>query len=302
MSNVIVAGAGGFLGKALVDALIEKGYSIVSLETHQDDELMRKTKCICVSGMSDVEIAANLSEEYDCFFDLAWVGTSGNMRADYNVQLKNIKLTCDYVKIVASIKCKRFIYFSSINEIETYEYFQSENICPVGGYIYGCGKLAARIMAETVAGMNGIEFIPVIITNIYGKGERSKRLIYTSIKKLLQGEHCSFTAGYQNYDFIYISDAINSIIAIAEKGIAFNSYYIGSGNPRPLREYLLTIGKIVAPNAKLGFGDIPFCGANVDYGQFDLKKVERDTGYVNTVSFEEGIRITAEYIKNEDID
>lgn len=43
-------------------------------------------------------------------------------------------------------------------------------------------------------------------------------MIYTSINKLVHKEHCSFTAGYQTYDFIYITDAINSIIAVAEKG------------------------------------------------------------------------------------
>ena len=108
------------------------------------------------------------------------------------------------------------VYASSINEMETYEYLQSDDIEPAGGYIYGTGKLAAHLMGETVAKINGIEFIPVIITNIYGVGEKSARMIYTSINKLVHKEHCSFTAGYQTYDFIYITDAINSIIAVAE--------------------------------------------------------------------------------------
>lgn len=42
-------------------------------------------------------------------------------------------------------------------------------------------------------------------------------MIYTAIRKLIHKEHCSFTAGYQTYDFIYITDAINAIIAVAEK-------------------------------------------------------------------------------------
>lgn len=42
-------------------------------------------------------------------------------------------------------------------------------------------------------------------------------MIYTAIRKLIHKEHCAFTAGYQTYDFIYITDAINAIIAVAEK-------------------------------------------------------------------------------------
>ena len=302
MENVIVTGANGFIGKTLVDALLEKGYHVVALDIRFDDVLEDEDRVTWVSVMNK-EVATLADEiphqEYRCFFHLAWAGTSGPARADYAVQLNNVKLACDYIKLCGEIGCKRVVYASSINEMETYEYLQSDDIEPAGGYIYGTGKLAAHLMGETVAKINGIEFIPVIITNIYGVGEKSARMIYTSINKLVHKEHCSFTAGYQTYDFIYITDAINSIIAVAEKGKAFNRYYIGSGEPKPLREFLLEMRDIVDPEAELGLGDIPFKGVDISYDQFDLKKVELDTGYRNEVPFAEGIRMTAEYVRGE---
>lgn len=302
MKNVIVTGANGFIGKTLVNALLENDYRVVALDIRFDDVLVNDERVTCVNVMNK-EVAALAEEiphqEYRCFFHLAWAGTSGPARADYAVQLNNIKLACDYIKLCSEIGCKRVVYASSINEMETYEYLQSDDIEPAGGYIYGTGKLAAHLMGETVAKLNGIEFIPVIITNIYGVGEKSARMIYTSINKLVHKEYCSFTAGYQTYDFIYITDAINSIIAVAEKGKAFNRYYIGSGEPKPLREFLLEMRDIVDPEAELGLGDIPFKGVDISYDQFDLKKVERDTGYKNEVPFAEGIRMTAEYIRGE---
>jgi nucleoside-diphosphate-sugar epimerase len=246
------------------------------------------------------EVAKDLTDDYTCFYDLAWVGTAGPVRADYNVQLNNVRLTCDYVRLASMIHCPRLVYASSINEMETYEYLQTDSIEPSGGYIYGTGKLAAHLMGETVAFQNGVEFIPVIITNIFGIGEKSARLVYTSILKLLKGDHCSFTEGRQTYDFIYITDAINSIIEVAEKGRPFNRYYIGSGEPKALREFLIKMRDVVAPDAKLGLGDIPFKGISVNYNQFDMKKVERDTGYKNMVSFEDGIRMTADFIRKEE--
>ena len=302
MENVIVTGANGFIGKTLVNALLEKGYHVVALDIRFDDVLANDNRVTCVNVMNK-EVAALAEDiphqEYRCFFHLAWAGTSGPARADYTVQLNNVKLACDYIMLCSEIGCKRVVYASSINEMETYEYLQSDNIEPAGGYIYGTGKLAAHLMGETVAKLNGIEFIPVIITNIYCVGEKSARMIYTSINKLVHKEHCSFTAGHQTYDFIYITDAINSIIAVAEKGKAFNRYYIGSGEPKPLREFLLEMRDIVDPEAELGLGDIPFKGVDISYDQFDLKKVERDTGYQNEVPFAEGIRMTAEYIRGE---
>lgn len=304
MKKAIVTGANGFIGKTLVNALLEKKYEIVALDIRFDDVLLNNNFVTCVNVLNKAvtdlkdEIPQN---EYDCFFHLAWAGTSGPARADYEMQLNNVKMACDYIQLCKMIGCKRVIYASSINEMETYEYLQSDDIEPSGGYIYGTGKLAAHLMGETVAKMNDVQFIPVIITNIYGVGEKSARMVYTSINKLIHKEHCSFTAGYQTYDFIYITDAINSIIAVAEKGKAFNRYYIGSGEPKPLREFLLEMRDIVDPEAEIGLGDIPFKGVDIFYSQFDLKKVERDTGYINQIPFAEGIKMTADYIRGEQI-
>lgn len=301
MKNVLVTGANGFIGKTIVNALLERDYKVVALDIKFDEILLENSNITCINVLG--KTVESLKDEipvakYDCFFHLAWAGTSGPARADYNIQLNNVKIACDYIKLCKDINCKRVVYASSINEMETYEYLQSDDIEPSGGYVYGTGKMAAHLMGETVAKMNNIEFIPVIITNIYGVGEKSARMIYTSIKKLINKEHCSFTAGYQTYDFIYISDAINSIIEVSEKGKAFNRYYIGSGEPKPLREFLIEMKNIVDPEAEIGLGDIPFKGADISYSQFDLKKVEKDTGYKNQISFREGIRMTADYIRN----
>lgn len=138
MKNVIVTGANGFIGKTLVDALLEKGYRVVALDVRFDDALVNdnRVKCVNVLNKEVLEIKSEIpDEEYMCFFHLAWAGTSGPARADYVMQLNNVKLTCDYVKLSAEIGCKRMVYASSINEMETYEYLQSDDIEPSGGYI-----------------------------------------------------------------------------------------------------------------------------------------------------------------------
>lgn len=303
LKNVLVTGANGFIGKTLVAALLERGCHVVALDVRFDDVLAQDNRVTCVN-VGGKEVAALGGEiprqAYDCLFHLAWAGTSGPARADYVLQLNNVKLTCDYIQLCKAIGCSRVVYASSINEMETYEYLQSDGISPAGGYIYGTGKLAAHLMGETVAKLSGVDFIPVIITNIYGAGEVSARMINTAVRKLLKGEHCSFTAGYQTYDFIYLTDAIASILAVAEKGQSFHRYYIGSGEPKPLRQFLLEMRDVVAPEAELGLGDLPFQGADIDYSQFDLTKVARDTGYHNQIPFAEGIRMTADAIRNEE--
>lgn len=300
MVKAIVTGANGFIGKKLVEELANRKYDIVAIDIGFDDFLLNNPliTCIDMKGKEVSDLTTLIPKaSYDCLYHLAWTGTSGPNRADYNMQLENVKMTCQYVELCKKVNCKKFLYASSINEMETYEYLQLDNVEPGGGYIYGTGKLAAHLMGETVAKTNGIGFIPVIITNIYGIGEVSARMIYTSLVKLERGEYCSFTEGHQMYDFIYITDAINSIVEVSEKGRPFNRYYIGSGEPKPLREFLIKMRDIVSPGTKLGLGDIPFKGVEISYDQFDLKKVEKDTGYTNKVSFEQGIEMTFNWIK-----
>ncbi|MBR3841123.1 MAG: NAD(P)-dependent oxidoreductase [Erysipelotrichales bacterium] len=303
MKNVIVTGASGFIGSNLVRNLVSRNINVCAIDFQFSEELqhMKNVQCILCKDKTMNDIKMQLESTYfDCFFHLAWGGTSGPNRANYELQLNNVKMTCDYIMMASELGCKRFIYASSINEMETYEYLQSDGIRPSGGYIYGTGKMAAHLMGETVAYMNKVEFIPVIITNIYGVGEKSARLVNSTIRKLLKNEYCSFTEGKQMYDFIYITDAINSVIEVADKGKPFNRYYIGSGYPKPLRDFLTELRDVVNPNAKLGIGDIPFNGIDISYDQFKLKKVYEDTGYENKIPFAEGIRLTVEYINSEE--
>ena len=298
--NVIVAGAGGFIGEHVVKELAERGYDVYAL-CHGIKNAVPNVTYIDVTEMNTDMIKNTLKgRAYGCFYDFAWSGTSGKDRADCEKQIENIRMTCDYVRLAADLGCRTFLYASSINEMETYEYLQSDNAKPSGGYIYGSAKLAAHLMAETEAYRLGISFIPVIITNIYGADEDSERLVCSSIKKMVRGERASFTKGDQPYDFIYISDAVNSIIAVGENGMPFNRYYIGSGNVRPLRDYILEIRQAAAPDAEIGLGDLPFNGKALSYSQFDMKKVERDTGYRNKVTFADGIRITADSIRKRE--
>ena len=168
MENVIVTGANGFIGKTLVNALLAKGCRVTALDVRFDDVLADDPRVTCISVLNkDVPALAKEipAADYHCFFHLAWAGTSGPARADYDVQLSNVKLTCDYIKLCAEVGCKRLVYASSINEMETYEYLQSDDIDPAGGYIYGflpmaalCGlgtKMPHRVLA-IVLGVAGL--------------------------------------------------------------------------------------------------------------------------------------------------
>ena len=79
-------------------------------------------------------------------------------------------------------------------------------------------------------------------------------------------------------------------------------YCLGSGNARPLREYIEVIKDKINPEAELGFGEIPYSSEQVMLLCADTQELERDTGFVPFVDFETGISRTIDwYIRKENL-
>ncbi len=301
MEKAIVTGANGFLGTHLCTELTSRGvcvYAVVQPGTDVTDllknPLVRLVYCDFAEYAAMDKVLA--VEHADVMIHLAWKGTSGNIRGDYCSQIDNITAACQALECCKKLNVKRFVFASSIMEYEIAKAMEISE-APAISTLYSTAKLSANYMLRALAGELGICYVRALISNIYGPKEMSPRLVNTTIRKLLKGEHCSFSAGTQMYDFIYVDDAINKIIAVAQKGKNQHSYYIGSENPKPLREFLAEIRDVVAPNAELGLGELPFHGVTLSYHEFDIHAVKRDTGVENRILFKEGIGRTCAWIK-----
>lgn len=301
MKKAIVSGANGFVGSAVVKELIDNGISVVALDREGCSEnipVSDQVKFIPFNLENTGDLEGTLAElNCDTFYHFAWTGSAGAARADTALQLKNAQWTVECMRLAKAAGCRRFVNAGSIMEKETIRaVFKRENR-PGLGYIYGSGKLVAHTMCKSVAADIGIDLVWAMITNAYGAGERSPRLVNTTIRKCIKGESPQFTAGTQNYDFVYIDDVARAFRMIGEKGRPFCEYIIGSGNARPLKEFLLEMKRSIAPELDFIFGDIPFTGVNQPLEDFDCSLTEKDTGFKAEVSFGEGCRKTMEWLE-----
>ena len=185
-------------------------------------------------------------------------------------------------------------------EFETNEAIYSQDTKPHMAYIYGVGKSLAHLICKPVANQIGIDLVWGYITNTFGVGELSPRLINSTIRKCINHESLDFTAGTQNYDFIYIDDVAKAFYLLGQKGKANKGYMIGSGQARPLKEYLSLLVKTCDKDAVPNFGNIPFTGVNQSLDTFSIKEIQNDCGFKPSVSFEEGVKRTLEWIKKEE--
>ncbi|MBQ1409792.1 MAG: NAD(P)-dependent oxidoreductase [Oscillospiraceae bacterium] len=303
MKKAVITGANGFVGRHVAKAAADSGYyvyAVIREGTDPIDKLLRNERIMIVR--CDMDHYASLPEmirdQIDVFFHFAWDGSAGSKRGDGQCQLNNISRSCDAVEAAARLSCSRFVFAGSIMEYEIETMMQTEQAPPLST-LYCTAKKTADYMCRTIANARGLSYVCGLISNIYGPGERSPRLINTSIRKLLNGEHAAFSAGDQLYDFIYITDAAKCFVAIGEKGHNNKTYYIGSRAPKPLKEFLLALGQIVAPGVKLGLGELPFHGVSLTYQEFDVDAVYTDCGVEPEVPFREGISRTTEWIRQE---
>lgn len=302
MKKAIVTGANGFVGSAVCKELSANGTQVIAVVRNEDENVdaikdlsnLRIVYCDLSNfiGLSDLIP----DRDTDVLYHFAWVGSAGVLRGDLNTQINNIKYSCDTVKTCAVLNCKRFVFAASIMEYEIAAQMETD-AKPSISSLYCSAKIAADYMARTIAGDLGIEYIRAVISNIYGPGENSPRLINTSIRKLLKGEHCSFSEGNQLYDFIYISDAAKAFVALGNDGKANRTYYIGNQDPKPLKEFLINVRDCVNPEIGIGLGELPSNGVSLTYREFDINAVKRDTGFIPEVSFTEGIRNVIDWLK-----
>ncbi len=304
MKKAIVTGANGFVGSAVIRELIKHDYMVYALDREGMNDNLPKDQHVAFIPCELAEMASLKesipTDDYDVFFHFAWVGSAGPDRADTALQLQNAQWTVESLRVAKELGCKRFVCAGSIMEHETIAACYTQGNRPGMGYIYGGGKLIAHVMCMSVAAQIGIDLIWPEITNAYGVGERSPRMINTTIRKVLNGENPQFTAGTQNYDFVYIDDVARAFHLIGERGKPFHEYLIGSSTARPLREFLLEMKAAIAPDLEFIFGDIPFTGIDLPIEKFDCSQTERDTGFRAQISFAEGARRTMEWLETQE--
>lgn len=306
MRKVILTGADGFIGRNLANELLKDDYLIYAVvrDIEKARCLMKNTERVIYISceMKKYENLLQYSElrEVEQILHFAWSGVSDTNKQGYVDQLENVKASCDLMHIGIKLGIKKFLFAGSLMEFEHKKAFESGYYKVSERNIYHVAKNTARNMLQIIANNHGINFQLITISNVYGVGEKSSRLINTAIRNMLKGQKMSFTLAEQNYDFIYIEDAVRAIKLVAEVGKSNKNYYIGNKEQRPLKNFLYELRDTVAPTVELGIGELPYKGVSLEYNEFDTNGLYDDFHFNIIYDFREGIKKTAEWIKKEE--
>ncbi len=302
--KAIITGATGAVGMALIAELTKNNIETLVFcrpdskrnSRIKESELVHIAEC----DLRDLNSYTPPNDEkYDYFFHFGWIGTTGAARNDMFLQNKNVEYTLDAVNLAHKMGCSVFIGAGSQAEYGRVEGKLSDKTPTNPEMGYGIAKLCAGRMSRIMCKSLGIKHVWARILSVYGPYDNEVSMVISTLKKIIQGEEAEFTKGEQIWDYMYSSDAARALLAMAEYGKDGGIYCIGSGNPAMLKEYIYKMRDAANPACPLGIGKRPYAENQVMYLCADISKLTEDTGFVPSVSFEDGIAETVAWVKKD---
>lgn len=301
MKRAIVTGANGFIGKHLVNYLLEQNvevWAFVRKKKEQDIEgKLHYVEC-SMDEYSSFSLA--IPGGVDTFFHLAWAGgTDGRGFEDFTLQSKNIEYCGEALLLAQRMGGEKFVLISSTCAFEAISGIASETGKFKKNQVYGSIKCAAEITCKFLSEKYGIQVNVCYLPHIYGEGNYSIMISNTLIYNLLNKRVSSLVVGDYLEDWLYVKECAKGLYAVAEKGISGKSYYLGHRKLKPFKEWVIATRDIINPQGLLNFGAY---GADPErnYGMVDFDALYRDTGFEAKEDFREAILNTAEWVKTLD--
>lgn len=305
MEKVLITGADGFIGQKLVQRMLTEGKQVIGIvypgnnvyETKGIQSELLNIKCLDLNQV--MNHVHELTDDIDVMYHFAWIGVRPEQRNDFDVQMINVNMTLECMKLAKAVGIKKVVLPGSTNEYLFYGKPLNRNATPSPINAYGAVKVALRYLCGEYSRKNDIDFVYSIITGIYSADRKDDNVIYYTIDKLLHREKPSLTKLEQLWDYVYIDDVIDALYRIGEKGKKDAVYAIGHGDNWALSNYIRIIHQKIDSSLPLGIGEIPYSTDMLPSSCIDLTDITRDTGFIPRIDFEDGIEKVIKQMKRE---
>lgn len=304
MRKNIVTGSTGFIGYALCQELLDNDEYVIAVvrpESKNKDKL-KKLQTVNIKYRRCLEIIelslGNLDMLYkdikiqaDCFYHLAWNGSSGKAREDFNIQNTNIAHMGKAVETAKACGCERIVGSGSQAEYGICHDRAYEEKTLLNPFLmYGAAKLAAYQMGRILAEQIGISLVWPRIYSIYGVGENPGTLVNYVMSCLVNKKIPQISSCQNMWNYMYITDCVRALRLLGEDVKADGIYNVASQDTRPLREFVCEIRNITAPEVKLKFDSCRDSLRSMCWLEPDTKKLYNLENMEVKISFRDGIK------------
>jgi len=223
---------------------------------------------------------------------------------------------CLYPAIVENGNVKSIIYSSSsmvFQHAPKYPYTEEDapNSLPPTN-VYGFSKLAGEYFCKSYFEQYNLPYVILRYHNIYGPGEDSKgstpgdiHVIPALIEKVLNGQYPIELLGDPDATrpFTFVDDAIDATVKIVKKTadkdekVLNSDFNIGNKDHHKILDLAKIIWKILGDDRPFEYKAVETRAITAKRRELDPSKVNKIIGWESAVSLEDGIRVTADWIR-----
>jgi UDP-glucose 4-epimerase len=300
LRSVLVTGATGFIGRALVARLVREGaevHCVVRKSTRNDAlEGLVGVRMLPVDSFTGRELDDALAGLHpDVVYNLASYGVRPDDRDPRQMMEGNIGVVTGMLLAVAKCSARRFIQIGSCSEYGRAEdgHLMDEGHAIAPMSLYGAAKATSVIYGDALARQLGVAFVTLRLFGVYGVGEAPYRLIPYLMDRLERDEPVDLTPGEQVRDLLYIDDVIDALLVAAriEDRGARRLCNVCSGAPLKVRAIAETVCETMGkPGALLRFGQRPYRPDEWMWIVGDNRRFCGQTDWLPRVSLREGLR------------
>lgn len=246
--NVLVTGAGGFVGSWVAAALVDAGADVVAiLRDSVGEKLLTehgiRSKVTVVSGsISDYSLVERALNEYEvdaCFHLAAQAIVGAANRSPLSTFESNIRGTWSVLEACRVTRTvQRVVVASSDKAYGDQPILPYREDTPLSGrYPYDASKVCTDVLARSYAATYELPVALTRCANIYGGADLNwSRLVPGTIRSVVNREEPIIRSdGTPERDYLYIDDAVDAYLTLARRAadpdVRGQAYNFGSGKP-----------------------------------------------------------------------
>ena len=307
-SRVLVTGGAGFIGSEVVRQLCEMGAQMTVLDNFSSGK--RKY----IEGFDDVEVVeadvcdeekvSRVIQDKEYVIHLAalpFIPDSYNFPQSFFIV--NTTGTVNVIwQSIQSESIERFVHVSTSEVYGTAKYVPMDEDHPTLPHsTYAVSKLAAD---RAVFSMHKEHNFPSVILrpfNSFGPNITQPYIIPEIILQLLNNNNTLKLGNVDSSrDFTFVSDTARGIIlALSKKRAIGETINLGRSMDIKIRELAFLIAELMGKEIKIKTDQARLRPFDVERLYCSNKKAEELLGWKPTVSFEEGLKMTIDWIKKE---
>ena len=312
MSKYLVTGGAGFIGSNIVRTLVERGESVRVLDNLSTGKIKNIEKFLkdieYIEGdFTDLEVAKKAVDGVDYVLHQGAIPSVPRSIDDpIKTNDANILGTLNMLLASRDAGVKRFVYAASSSaygDSPIMPKVETMGIRPKSPY--AIQKLTGEQYCQNFYTLFGLETVCLRYFNVFGPNQDPES-VYSAvipmfIKKMLKGESpVIYGDGNTSRDFTYVENNVDANLraCVVEKICAGEVINIACGYEISLNGLVEKINEILGTHITPVYKEER--KGDVKHSLADISKAKKLLDYGPIVNFEDGLRKTVEFYKNED--